>query len=209
MKNWCSIFIKVVLLHRSWKLSVSQLPNKNVVLKPSTCGTFHPKVFIRRRHCESTKSWIICSCMYLFSGRKAKWRKFCNLLIMWVLVLQGNFGEVYSGRLRSDNTPVAVKSCKESLAPEQKNKFLMEARLVCTHQPHTCAQTHTRTHIHSPVIIPVCYVGSWSNTIIPTLWSWLECAHRNSLFTSLWNLFKVTASVHLSAYQLSSISNLL
>uniref|UniRef100_A0AAQ6AJG7 Tyrosine-protein kinase n=1 Tax=Amphiprion ocellaris TaxID=80972 RepID=A0AAQ6AJG7_AMPOC len=45
-------------------------------------------------------------------------------------VPQGNFGEVYSGRLRSDNTPVAVKSCKENLAPEHKNKFLMEARIL-------------------------------------------------------------------------------
>lgn len=45
-----------------------------------------------------------------------------------VRTTQGNFGEVYSGRLRSDNTPVAVKSCKENLAPEHKSKFLMEAR---------------------------------------------------------------------------------
>uniref|UniRef100_A0A672HPG2 non-specific protein-tyrosine kinase n=1 Tax=Salarias fasciatus TaxID=181472 RepID=A0A672HPG2_SALFA len=45
-------------------------------------------------------------------------------------VLKGNFGEVFRGRLRSDNTPVAVKSCKENLAPEHKNKFLMEARIL-------------------------------------------------------------------------------
>ncbi|XP_044059106.1 tyrosine-protein kinase Fes/Fps isoform X2 [Siniperca chuatsi] len=45
-------------------------------------------------------------------------------------VLKGNFGEVYCGRLRSDNTPVAVKSCKENLAPEHKSKFLMEARIL-------------------------------------------------------------------------------
>ena len=56
--------------------------------------------------------------------------------------IQGNFGEVYSGRLRSDNTPVAVKSCKENLAPEHKNKFLMEARLV-----HTPRHTRTRLKI--------------------------------------------------------------
>ncbi|XP_068172700.1 tyrosine-protein kinase Fes/Fps isoform X2 [Antennarius striatus] len=43
---------------------------------------------------------------------------------------QGNFGEVYSGRLRSDNTPVAVKTCKDNLAPQFKNKFLMEARIL-------------------------------------------------------------------------------
>lgn len=45
--------------------------------------------------------------------------------------LQGNFGEVFSGRLRADNTPVAVKSCRETLPPELKAKFLQEARSVC------------------------------------------------------------------------------
>lgn len=43
---------------------------------------------------------------------------------------QGNFGEVFSGRLRADNTPVAVKSCRETLPPELKAKFLQEARSV-------------------------------------------------------------------------------
>ena len=52
--------------------------------------------------------------------------------------LQGNFGEVFSGRLRSDNTPTAVKSCRENLPTEQKNKFLMEARWI-----HTPLPTHT------------------------------------------------------------------
>ncbi|XP_064013834.1 tyrosine-protein kinase Fes/Fps isoform X2 [Pogoniulus pusillus] len=43
---------------------------------------------------------------------------------------QGNFGEVFSGRLRADNTPVAVKSCRETLPPELKAKFLQEARIL-------------------------------------------------------------------------------
>lgn len=42
--------------------------------------------------------------------------------------LQGNFGEVFSGRLRADNTLVAVKSCKETLPVDLKAKFLQEAR---------------------------------------------------------------------------------
>ncbi|GCB81813.1 hypothetical protein scyTo_0022236, partial [Scyliorhinus torazame] len=41
---------------------------------------------------------------------------------------RGNFGEVFSGRMRNDNTLVAVKMCRESLPADQKNKFLMEAR---------------------------------------------------------------------------------
>uniref|UniRef100_UPI0010A013B2 tyrosine-protein kinase Fes/Fps-like n=1 Tax=Podarcis muralis TaxID=64176 RepID=UPI0010A013B2 len=42
----------------------------------------------------------------------------------------GNFGEVFSGRLRCDNTPVAVKSCRETLPPELKARFLQEARIL-------------------------------------------------------------------------------
>ena len=61
---------------------------------------------------------------------------------------QGNFGEVYSGRLRSENKPVAVKSCRENLPTALKNKFLMEARSVYTHT-HTHAHTHTHTCAHT------------------------------------------------------------
>ncbi|XP_027752938.1 tyrosine-protein kinase Fes/Fps isoform X2 [Empidonax traillii] len=43
---------------------------------------------------------------------------------------RGNFGEVFSGRLRADNTAVAVKSCRETLPPELKAKFLQEARIL-------------------------------------------------------------------------------
>lgn len=45
-------------------------------------------------------------------------------------LFQGNFGEVFSGRLRADNTLVAVKSCRETLPPDLKAKFLQEARWV-------------------------------------------------------------------------------
>ncbi|KAM6388171.1 tyrosine-protein kinase Fes/Fps isoform 2-T2 [Pluvialis apricaria] len=43
---------------------------------------------------------------------------------------RGNFGEVFSGRLRADNTPVAVKACRETVPPELKAKFLQEARIL-------------------------------------------------------------------------------
>ncbi|XP_022601609.1 tyrosine-protein kinase Fes/Fps-like isoform X1 [Seriola dumerili] len=61
---------------------------------------------------------------------KDKWVLEHDDIILGQLIGRGNFGEVYSGRLRSDNTPVAVKSCKENLAPEHKSKFLMEARIL-------------------------------------------------------------------------------
>ncbi|KAM3625061.1 uncharacterized protein V6R79_006407 [Siganus canaliculatus] len=61
---------------------------------------------------------------------KDKWVLEHDDIILGHLIGRGNFGEVYSGRLRSDNTPVAVKSCKENLAPEHKSKFLMEARIL-------------------------------------------------------------------------------
>ncbi|XP_023187519.1 tyrosine-protein kinase Fes/Fps isoform X2 [Xiphophorus maculatus] len=61
---------------------------------------------------------------------KDKWVLEHDDIILGPLIGKGNFGEVYSGRLRSDNTPVAVKSCKENLASEHKSKFLMEARIL-------------------------------------------------------------------------------
>ncbi|XP_034045290.1 tyrosine-protein kinase Fes/Fps isoform X2 [Thalassophryne amazonica] len=61
---------------------------------------------------------------------KDKWVLEHDDIILGHLIGRGNFGEVYSGYLRSDNSPVAVKTCKENLAPEHKNKFLMEARIL-------------------------------------------------------------------------------
>ncbi|KAM4592729.1 tyrosine-protein kinase Fes/Fps [Odontesthes bonariensis] len=61
---------------------------------------------------------------------KDKWVLEHDDIMLGPLIGRGNFGEVYSGHLRSDYTPVAVKSCKENLAPEHKSKFLMEARIL-------------------------------------------------------------------------------
>uniref|UniRef100_A0A8D2MMN3 Tyrosine-protein kinase n=1 Tax=Zonotrichia albicollis TaxID=44394 RepID=A0A8D2MMN3_ZONAL len=51
-------------------------------------------------------------------------------VLMGERIGRGNFGEVFSGRLRADNSPVAVKSCRETLPPELKAKFLQEARIL-------------------------------------------------------------------------------
>uniref|UniRef100_A0A8C7TSW4 Tyrosine-protein kinase n=1 Tax=Oncorhynchus mykiss TaxID=8022 RepID=A0A8C7TSW4_ONCMY len=61
---------------------------------------------------------------------KDKWVLEHDDVILGQSIGRGNFGEVYSGRLLSDNTPVAVKACRENLAPEHKNRFLMEARIL-------------------------------------------------------------------------------
>ncbi|XP_030620967.1 tyrosine-protein kinase Fes/Fps [Chanos chanos] len=61
---------------------------------------------------------------------KDKWVLEHDDIILGESIGRGNFGEVFCGRLRSDNTPVAVKACRENLPPEQKNKFLMEARIL-------------------------------------------------------------------------------
>ncbi|KAJ7986180.1 hypothetical protein DPEC_G00348100 [Dallia pectoralis] len=61
---------------------------------------------------------------------KDKWVLEHDDVILGQSIGQGNFGEVYSGRLRSNNIPVAVKACREKLALEIKNKFLMEARIL-------------------------------------------------------------------------------
>uniref|UniRef100_A0A4W5M3E5 Tyrosine-protein kinase n=1 Tax=Hucho hucho TaxID=62062 RepID=A0A4W5M3E5_9TELE len=61
---------------------------------------------------------------------KDKWVLEHDDVVLGQSIGRGNFGEVYSGRLLSDNTPVAVKACRENLAPEHKNRFLMEARIL-------------------------------------------------------------------------------
>uniref|UniRef100_A0A8C4QPF3 non-specific protein-tyrosine kinase n=1 Tax=Eptatretus burgeri TaxID=7764 RepID=A0A8C4QPF3_EPTBU len=43
---------------------------------------------------------------------------------------RGNFGEVYKGILLPDDLPVAVKTCRENLPQDMKQKFLMEARIL-------------------------------------------------------------------------------
>uniref|UniRef100_A0A3Q2XGD5 Tyrosine-protein kinase n=1 Tax=Hippocampus comes TaxID=109280 RepID=A0A3Q2XGD5_HIPCM len=61
---------------------------------------------------------------------KDKWVLEHDDVILGNIIGRGNFGEVYRGTLCCDNTLVAVKTCKENLAPEHKNKFLMEARIL-------------------------------------------------------------------------------
>lgn len=68
-------------------------------------------------------SWVLVLAAVQLGSPLATYRHFC-------VPRQGNFGEVFSGRLRADNTPVAVKSCRETLPPELKAKFLQEARSV-------------------------------------------------------------------------------
>nr|NP_955606.1 FBS [Fujinami sarcoma virus]P00530.1 RecName: Full=Tyrosine-protein kinase transforming protein Fps [Fujinami sarcoma virus] len=66
---------------------------------------------------------------------KDKWVLNHEDVLLGERIGRGNFGEVFSGRLRADNTPVAVKSCRETLPPELKAKFLQEARILkqCNH----------------------------------------------------------------------------
>nr|KAF6399204.1 FES proto-oncogene, tyrosine kinase [Molossus molossus] len=59
---------------------------------------------------------------------KDKWALNHEDLVLGEQIGRGNFGEVFSGRLRVDNTLVAVKSCRETLPPDLKAKFLQEAR---------------------------------------------------------------------------------
>ncbi|KAM9532914.1 tyrosine-protein kinase Fes/Fps [Guaruba guarouba] len=61
---------------------------------------------------------------------KDKWVLNHEDVLLGECIGRGNFGEVFSGRLRADNTPVAVKSCRETLPSELKAKFLQEARIL-------------------------------------------------------------------------------
>jgi len=45
---------------------------------------------------------------------------------------QGNFGTVYKARLKTTNAYVAVKTCRETVDSNTRDKFLLEARLVAS-----------------------------------------------------------------------------
>ncbi|XP_069481288.1 tyrosine-protein kinase Fes/Fps isoform X2 [Ambystoma mexicanum] len=61
---------------------------------------------------------------------KDKWALEHEEVVLGERIGRGNFGEVFSGRLSADNTPVAVKTCRETLPPDLKDKFLLEARIL-------------------------------------------------------------------------------
>ncbi|XP_039217955.1 tyrosine-protein kinase Fes/Fps isoform X1 [Crotalus tigris] len=61
---------------------------------------------------------------------KDKWVLDHEDVVLGQRIGQGNFGEVFSGFLRGSNTPVAVKSCRETLPNELKIRFLQEAGIL-------------------------------------------------------------------------------
>nr|XP_046241599.1 tyrosine-protein kinase Fes/Fps [Scatophagus argus] len=95
-------------------------------------GESFPSIPLLIHHLVSSEQHITKRCHIVLKKPvlKDKWVLEHDDIILGHLIGRGNFGEVYSGLLRSDNTPVAVKSCKENLAPEHKSKFLMEARIL-------------------------------------------------------------------------------
>ncbi|XP_024905640.1 tyrosine-protein kinase Fes/Fps isoform X2 [Pteropus alecto] len=67
---------------------------------------------------------------FIIQSADDKWVLNHEDLVLGEQIGRGNFGEVFSGRLRADNTLVAVKSCRETLPPDLKAKFLQEARIL-------------------------------------------------------------------------------
>ncbi|KAK6487668.1 tyrosine-protein kinase Fer-like [Huso huso] len=61
---------------------------------------------------------------------KVKWELEHEDIVMGELIGSGNFSEVFSGRLASDNTPVAVKLCRDGMPREIKSRFIEEARIL-------------------------------------------------------------------------------
>lgn len=53
-----------------------------------------------------------------------------NKLDFRFVFIQGNFGDVYKARLKSNKNEVAVKTCRMTLPEEQKRKFLQEGRIL-------------------------------------------------------------------------------
>ncbi|XP_037251788.1 tyrosine-protein kinase Fes/Fps isoform X1 [Falco rusticolus] len=83
---------------------------------------------------------------------KDKWVLNHEDVLLGERIGRGNFGEVFSGRLRADNTPVAVKSCRETLPSELKAKFLQEASAL----PHPYRILKQYNHPNIVRLIGVC-----------------------------------------------------
>ncbi|XP_040198419.1 tyrosine-protein kinase Fes/Fps [Rana temporaria] len=82
--------------------------------------------FLKNKQMVTKKSGVILTKAIV----KDKWVLEHEEVILGERIGRGNFGEVFSGRLRADNTPVAVKTCRETLPPDLKDKFLLEARIL-------------------------------------------------------------------------------
>ncbi|CAM4626948.1 unnamed protein product, partial [Lepidochelys kempii] len=97
-------------------------------LEPGGVGA--PTIPSLIHHHLQSRQVLTTKCPFLLRNpvAKAQWDLSHEDVVLGELLGSGNFGEVYSGRLSYDNTPVAVKTCREHLAPETKHKFLMEAR---------------------------------------------------------------------------------
>ncbi|XP_073179588.1 tyrosine-protein kinase Fer-like [Lepidochelys kempii] len=106
-------------------------------LEPGGVGA--PTIPSLIHHHLQSRQVLTTKCPFLLRNpvAKAQWDLSHEDVVLGELLGSGNFGEVYSGRLSYDNTPVAVKTCREHLAPETKHKFLMEARIVrCYSHPN-------------------------------------------------------------------------
>ncbi|KAJ1180115.1 hypothetical protein NDU88_005339 [Pleurodeles waltl] len=82
--------------------------------------------FLKTKQAVTKKSEVIL----LKPIPKDKWALEHEEVVLGERIGRGNFGEVFSGRLKADNTPVAVKTCRETLPPDLKDKFLLEARIL-------------------------------------------------------------------------------
>ncbi|KAM8974441.1 tyrosine-protein kinase Fes/Fps isoform 2-T2 [Pelodytes ibericus] len=82
--------------------------------------------FMKTKQAVTKKSGVILNKAII----KDKWVLEHEEVILGERIGRGNFGEVYSGRLSTDNTPVAVKTCRDTLPPDMKDKFLLEARIL-------------------------------------------------------------------------------
>ncbi|KAM8804739.1 tyrosine-protein kinase Fes/Fps [Eudromia elegans] len=95
-------------------------------------GDSFPSIPLLIEHCLQSRQPITRKSGIILARAvpKDKWVLNHEDVLLGERIGRGNFGEVFSGRLRADNTPVAVKSCRETLPPELKAKFLQEARIL-------------------------------------------------------------------------------
>ena len=88
-------------------------------------------------------------------------------MIECTFIFQGNFGDVFRGKLTLKNEilEVAVKTCREKLSDDQKKKFLQEGRILKQYDHPNIVKLIGIAATKHPVMIVMEYVAGMRSEI--------------------------------------------
>ncbi|MGH0179261.1 UNVERIFIED_CONTAM: hypothetical protein FKN15_001119 [Acipenser sinensis] len=120
--------------------------------------------------------------------RKKKYLTKKSRVMIRAPVSKGNFSEVFSGRLASDNTPVAVKLCRDGMPSEIKSRFIEEARILQQYDHPNIVRLIGVCALNPICIVMELVTGFSSSMTTPTL----DLAARNCLVSESSSVLKIS-----------------